>query len=254
MSDYISAVTAHWFWWIGLVLTLEPLFQRLLPKRWQQWIGGKMSDVKLAPRWFALAGAALLVVAFFQAWRDEHRNAYEAMYGKDGKAEAWSKFNACDKDRAIAQQSMNILTGQLANNNGLLLGQQDTFNRCVLALGLRNSPERPKVDVQWATMGEQRDTENAVVSQTVLFVGRTNRSLSEVRHQITCPFPFKFRTFGLSQKETLTFEFESGQDSDRVASFSLRRAWRPEATLIIVTTVAQENIHQLGECTIVTRQ
>jgi hypothetical protein len=178
------------------------------------------------------------------------------MYGKEGKAEAWAKYNACDKDRAVAQQSVNLVSSELGQRDGLLSNQQDTFNKCVLALGVKNVPESPRVDVQWMTVGEQKDKNNSVVTQTVLFVARTNVTLPEVRHKLTCPFPFKFHTDGLSQKEGLTWMFENGQDSDTTASFTIQRQWRPEQTLVVVTTIPQEHIvgGKLGRCIITAKQ
>jgi hypothetical protein len=99
--DFIKAVAAHWFWWIGLVLTLEPMYQHLLPAKWQKWIGGKMSE--LAPQWFLCTGVLLVLIAFYQSWQDEHRIVAQLIVEKSGivrEREFW-KNQSFQKDASL---------------------------------------------------------------------------------------------------------------------------------------------------------
>lgn len=84
--------------------------------------------VKLGLKHLWIVGTIFLLIAFYQGWNDEHKNAKDAMYGKDGKAEAWSKFNGCDKERAVKSALADTYSGTIANQQMLLNGQQATFN------------------------------------------------------------------------------------------------------------------------------
>lgn len=205
----------------------------------------------VATKAFWAIAVLCLLFAFDQAWQDEHRNTQAVI---QEKSDAWTKFSTCDKQLAVDEAVLKTNQGTMMTQQALLSGQQDTFNKCMLTLGMKSTPEPPRVDVQWLTMGEQHDKDNKPVSQTLVFVGRTNRPLPEVRHKLKCPFPFKFHTAGLSEKDRLAFLFENGQDSDTEASFSIQRAWQMDQTLVIVTTVATNPTLQFRECTITSKQ
>lgn len=64
---FIQAVFSHWIATLGIILTLTPL----IPEHFQRWIEGKMKrPLSLKHLW--VVGALLLLIAFYQAWNDEH--------------------------------------------------------------------------------------------------------------------------------------------------------------------------------------
>jgi hypothetical protein len=102
--------------------------------------------------WFISRGAALkknlklvavicLFVGCYTVWVFEHRNAEAAMYGRDGKSEAWPKYNECDKERAVKATLSDSCASNLSYQQSRNDSQQDLFNRCMLALGISNKPQ-----------------------------------------------------------------------------------------------------------------
>ena len=206
------------------------------------WLIDHFTKFKIPKEVYAAILVGIILWAALASYRDEHRNS---MALTQEKSEAWSKFNACDKDRAVSQQSVTLLSGQLSQRDGLLVGQQDSFNRCILSVTKQITPEPQSLDVQWMALAEHPDQGN---KQIAIFVVRTNKELPEVRHRLTCPFPFTFLMTRLSQKTIQAYMYESGQDSDASASFSIMREWPPQASLVIAIEVSPNDSKRLAEC------
>jgi hypothetical protein len=195
---------------------------------------------------FFSVGAMFLIVAFDQAWQDEHRNA-ELVIGEKRTAATESNFwkdQSYQKDASIRSQDQ-----LLAQNYGVLAQTQTSLAELSNKLVDVVKPEPQRIDVQWALLsGGQGD------KKTIAFIARTNKAIPEVRHKLTCPFPFEFRASALSQKDLLTFMYESGQDSSQEASFSIQREWLPTSTLIAVALIPQANSSQVRNCTITSKR
>jgi hypothetical protein len=210
------------------------------------WLIDHFTSKKFPKRVYVWILVGCIIWAALASYRDEHHNAQLLT---EQKKEAWGKFNQCDKERAVGQEAVNLLTSQLEQRDGMLSNQQDTFNKCILAVGVKNTPEPQKLDVQWTSIGAARDGK-----QTVLFLAQTNKPLASVRHKFTCPFQFHFISFGLSQKDPQTLLLESGQDSDKEASFSMTRDWQPGSVLVVAVSISQNDLSRVKGCTITPKQ
>ena len=115
----------------GLVSFVLSVVQAIRKKEIATWI-------------FFGIGCLCLLVAFDQAWRDEHRNV-EAV--TQSKADAWGQFNTCDKERAVNNVLVGTYESQIAQQRVSLDHQQDVFNRCVLTLQQVSIPERQRTHI-----------------------------------------------------------------------------------------------------------
>ena len=183
---FLQAVFAHWVGLLGIALTLAPL----VPQRFEQWIERKIVKTQFSFKHLWIVGAFLLVIAFYQGWNDEHNNAEEAMYGKDGKSEAWSKYNECDKERAVKTALADTYSQSVVNQQNLLNGQQDTFNRCVLSLAKEAAPESLQVDVMRWQIDETYHFANVGEVEFWVLVAIPNKIVSPLRGTVKCDAPF----------------------------------------------------------------
>jgi hypothetical protein len=164
---------------------------------------------------FFAIGAICLIVAFDQAWQDEHRNA-EILIAQRAAAEVGQNFW---KDQSYQKDgSLRARDELLTQNYGVLAETQSSLAALSNKLVDVVKPEPSRIDVQWTPLGQERDKDNAVISRTIAFIARTNKPIPEVRHKIKCPFPFEFRAAGLTQTDLLTYTYSSGQDSNQEAS------------------------------------
>jgi hypothetical protein len=170
----------------------------------EPWLRKKYPKVDA---WFVASGEALkknlklialicLFVGCYRAWVFEHRNAQTAMYGKDGKSEAWAKYNECDKQRAVDDTLTKSCSSNLTYQQSRNDGQQDLFNRCMLALGLKAAPEPRKIDVyRWKFPATYTYPNQGQVQFWVL-VAVADRATT-AKGNLKCDAPFKALTSSL---------------------------------------------------------
>ncbi|MFZ1141431.1 MAG: hypothetical protein WAN76_19785 [Candidatus Sulfotelmatobacter sp.] len=151
--------------------------------------------------WFVNRGNALkknlgaialicLFIGCYRAWVFEHNNAETAMYGKDGKSEAWAKYNECDKERAVKTVLADTYSGSIATQQAQLFQQQDTFNRCVLSLGQNAQPGALKVRFRrWAIPQiTQKDADGAPMKLWIL-LAFPNKTVFPLKGIVSCATP-----------------------------------------------------------------
>jgi len=145
-SLFVGAIVAHWmFSFGGVVLTALAIIEKLRHKDTKVWV-------------FWGAALTCLFISCYGAWTDEHHNAQDAMYGKDGKSEAWAKYNTCDKERYGKTVLVDSLGAQVSSLQTQLGNQQYTFNKCILALGVEGKPRKPTISVYSAKIMGQITT------------------------------------------------------------------------------------------------
>jgi len=174
--EWVVAVIEHWHGWLSggiLAFVLE--------------IGEKLWEWKPKKRVLAIIIGIGLLWSVFAAWRDEHRNT-EIVIGE--KATAWSQYNQCDKERAIQTTLAAGAAANLAYQQSRNDGQQDLFNKCMLALGATNKPEPARVRVK--TVGFPVSNKSPAGKDLALLVSiaEVNKNVSPLRGNFKCQIPF----------------------------------------------------------------
>jgi hypothetical protein len=236
--EWVVAVIDHWHGWVSggfLAFVLE--------------VADKLWDWKISKRTFAVILGVGLLWSVFATWRDEHNNSTVLI---QEKADAWSKYNQCDKERAIDDALTKQLTGQVGSQQVQLANQQDTFNRCVLTLQQVSIPERKKLRVK--TMGAFSVTDPQGKDTLVwLVVGFTNKTIPSLHAKLTCTESFVFQKFDIVAGGPLPAPkvgFSRAQVSDKQVTIGLQSPlWNPESPLLFMLTT-EGKTSKLGECAI----
>jgi hypothetical protein len=238
---FLRSLWGSWMVWAGGILRVIPFFEGSV----EPWLRGKHPKVDA---WFIERGAALkknlklialscLLIGCYRAWVFEHNNAQTAMYGRDGKSEAWARFNQCDKERAVkttlADSCNTNLTYQQSRNDG----QQDLFNKCLLSLGLKNKPEPLKIDAKWAwTPLKDGGKHIAVILAT------TNQRIAINAH-ITCDRQFQYLGVGFAGAQVMMVG-PAGNTNDREADLQvISPAWSQSSPLAVTVFTTDEEMH-----------
>jgi hypothetical protein len=183
-------------------------------------------------RTFWVIGSVCLVIAFNQAWRDEHHNSQLLI---DQKAEAWSKYNSCDKQLAVASSLNTTYYGQIADQRTRLDGQQDTFNRCILAIGVK-AQEPPRLTTFWAITNIKAQKPDGSMSALVAVVSETNRRFPSVDVDVKCNVPFSFNYADLPGGDLFVMQ-SNHQTSPNTVHVSINSAWSPGIPLVATLAV-----------------
>jgi hypothetical protein len=183
---FLGALWGSWMVWAGGILRMIPFLEDMI----EPWLRRKYPKVDA---WFIASGEALkknlkmiallcLLVGCYRAWVFEHKNAETAMYGKDGKSEVWSKYNECDKERAVKSSLVDTYSGELSYQRSRNDGQQDTFNRCILALSNASKPEPLRQTFLMHSIDQ--DTGKGTHANEIILL--TNRTVTPVRMRLAC--------------------------------------------------------------------
>jgi len=242
---FLHSLFASWMVWAGGMLRLIPFLETAL-ERWLRKRHAKIDAWFIAhgetlKKDLKLIGIVCLLIGCYRAWVFEHNNAQAAMYGKDGKSEAWAKYNECDKERAVddtlAKSCSSSLTYQQSRNDG----QQDLFNRCILALGLKVSPGPTNIDVhRWKFPATYTYPSEGRVQFWVL-VAIANKPIP-AKGNLKCDIPFKALTSALlTHGNSLQADYEQ-TDSKTVHVDYVHPLWSPDNPLVfdVYTPVGQE--------------
>jgi hypothetical protein len=218
--EWMVAVFEHWHGWLSgglLAFVLE--------------LGEKLWDWKPPKRAFVVILGIGLLWSVFAAWRDENHNTEVVI---NEKSDAWSKFGTCDKERFGKAILADQLSAQVTSLQTQLGGQQDTFNRCILALGLRNAPEPLTFDVQAWKFPETYTYVNVGKVQFWVMVVTANKSVSPLKGTLTCDAPFTHIANILTSHGGSLRAPSLGQINDR--SVSIEYAYPPltERTPLLV--------------------
>jgi len=246
---FLHSLFGSWMVWAGGILRLIPFIESLI----EPWLRKAHPKVDV---WFIARGNALkknlgaialicLFIGCYRAWVFEHNNAQAAMYGKDGKSEAWARYNQCDKERAVndvlAKSCSTNLTYQQSRNDG----QQDLFNRCLLELGLKSKPEPVVIKVSEAAFNANlgKDEKSAKDLRYWVIAAFVNREVTPFNGTFRCAGNFVVRQGRLaisnvrddSQLNT-SHRLEDG--GYRIESVQ-PSTWRPDRPLLFVGISAE---------------
>ena len=180
-SGWVAAVLEHWHGWVSggvLAFGLE-----IVEKVWE-W--------KIPKKAFLLILAVGLLWSVFAAWRDENHNSEELI---SQKAECYSSYNRCDKGMAVEKTLADSCTSNLVYQQSRNDGQQDVFNKCILALGLKNSPERVRIitrmfrmlGAKWSSGSTSQPSDRSLS----IVLAETNKIIQPVRVRLECERPFE---------------------------------------------------------------
>ncbi len=186
---FLQSLFGSWMVWVGGILRLIPFFESLvepslrkkLPKV-DAWFIAKGSVLK---KNLTLIAMVCLFIGCYRAWVFEHRNAQMAMYGKDGKSAAWSKYNECDKEKAIKSALADTYATQIAGQRVQLDREQDTFNRCILTLGQSTMPRPTNVKVRLASIPIGKDQAGNELKEWII-VATVSKAVSPFNGRLRC--------------------------------------------------------------------
>jgi hypothetical protein len=214
------------------------------------WRGMKGRIRKLLTRDAIYIGALCLVVFVYQfvkapysMWRDQEAAVDEAVNGKDGRLEAWSKYHECDKERAVKSTLADSCTSNLAFQQSRNDGQQDLFNKCMLAMGLRSKPEPARVQMRYTSFDTPTKADGGKPIRLWLIVAVVDKSTSPFRGTLTCDKTtriFGGRPAFAEHVDALSIgPYPVGNDSWRV-QYTDPSTWTPDTPLIF-TALQVEN-------------
>jgi hypothetical protein len=197
----------------------------------------------VARRAFLVIAGLCLLLAFDQAWRDEHKNAQILT---DQKAEAWGKYNSCDKERAVLDAVWKASTANAANQHTVLLRQQDTFNQCVLSLTKQNIQEKTKFEViTWNT--EQFVTlRDAGMKRAWIVVIIPNKAVPNPIGTLTCDTEFVVADSGVASRDAGGVRTSATQPTRNRAHAIAYQPMTPIAPFMFFTYV--EPVSNLAGC------
>jgi len=235
---FLLSVADHGITLAGLVLTVSPFLEKPVEKyvaknrkRRRRDAGRYLITLVRNLKFLAIA---CLFIGCFQAWKEERQNTDTAINGKDGRTEAWRQFNVCNTERSVKSALLEQANGQISAQVTQLSGQQDTFNKCILAMGLKQQ-EPLRMTAKWAGTGIVM-LANGVQSYVVVIVGETNQRVSNVNLDLKCNHEFNFQFAGIPSDTMWQSSSQQGADKTR-ARIVLNTPWNRETPLIVSATL-----------------
>ena len=143
------------------------LFEKFRHKETAKWLFWGLATV-------------LLLVAFYQAWSDEHRNSQVLI---DEKADIRGKLASCTGDLRASDGVRQLLEAQTRSQQLTINAQQSTTNTCVVTLAKTAIGEPPNVYVWTVGIGIIK---RPVVTEMVLVTNRRET----FRGNLECTEPF----------------------------------------------------------------
>jgi hypothetical protein len=184
---FVQGLFLSWLFWVGLVFRMTPFLDRFFEShpgeypRIERWAKRYAKDIKLV-------ASVCVLIACARVWSFEHKNTQTVI---SEKASVWGKYNQCDKDLALKSQLADVYSGTIGTQHTQLYNQQDTFNRCVLALGITNKPEPLVIRVDDASFngnyGKDRSGKDMKLWIFTVFV---NKSVSPFQGTFRCKGDF----------------------------------------------------------------
>ena len=168
--DWVVAVFEHWHGWVSggvLAFFLE--------------VGDRLKKWEIKPRIFAVILGVGLFWSVFAAWRDEHHNTATVI---DEKAKAVGDLGTCSGDLKTETEKSKLLERQNLQQQITTNSQQDSLNRCIVALGSAIRPERLRTEAWYVgTVVEKRNPQHLYMGT---WVGMTNKIVTPIRLLVTC--------------------------------------------------------------------
>jgi hypothetical protein len=188
---------------------------------------------------FFAIGALCLMVAFDQAWQDEHRNA-EILISEKSSAiqerDFW-KTQSYEKDESLRKRE--DLLGQ---NYGVLANTQMSLAALSNKLldNLRSTPL--KMNAFWVSWGLRLTKPGQADLHEGLIIAETSKSIASINLDLHCDNPFKFagRAWLVSD---LGFTSQSHQTGDNDARIVLSNGpWNPGTPLVVLVASSKEEL------------
>lgn len=227
MLAWLSAVSTHALWWIGLVLTIEPALQKLLPTDSKKWLEAHVSRIHtaLSSRWFHLIGAILIVVSFYQAWNDEHKNTQLVI---DQRAVDVSHLNECSQDLRLTRTRLADLEKLRDDKQQGFDAEQTNLTSCLTQLGKKLEPKKPQVVARFDAF-TWLNTPHPM-SEMVLV---TNQTIVPARVLISCD-----NSFGVTPRiggaQNVTMMRQQRVSSKEIIVEIESPAWSPTSPLLLL--------------------
>jgi hypothetical protein len=244
---FIKSLSGEFFFIAGILLTFTPFVERFLVKPWKKWDSAR-TKIQFHIKDLRWIGAACLLVAFYQAWSNQHDLTEDAIHGKDGRDEARAKFVACDTERSVKSSLADAYSRQLsdqgivmANQQQTINGQQASVNTCVVALGKLGKPEPLKTTVKVASLGAAKGTNNGKDFVLVVMDISTNKPVSPLHGTLKCRGKYAFVDAALAAGNHLEITSKKGMISDTEARIQIESpAWSPTTPLVVAVTAAED--------------
>lgn len=221
--QWLVALLEHWHGWVSggvLAFALE--------------LGDRLWDWKPSKKIFAVILGLGLLWSVFAAWRDEHRNS-ETLITE--KADAWSKYNQCDKLLASKTSFADGLSERVISLQGQIANQQDTFNRCIVALGVQNRPMPLMLKVKSARTDIEPESKAGKWRLWIL-VATTNKTLPSVNGILSCDTQFRLQGLSLAGEDWAMRAGDQGQiDETKVRVHFTSPPWSSDTPLIAAIAV-----------------
>jgi hypothetical protein len=180
---FLQGLLGSWMAWAGGILRVIPFFESLIEPSLRKipavdrFLTDRGPKLKTDLKKIALL---CLFIGCYRAWVFEHNNAQTAMYGKDGKSEAWSKFNSCEIERLSKSNLVDSLSQDAVHQRTQIDTQQSTVNACVTTLGKMLVPETARIRTKGFTLSSV--TQRAQTDQKVVaLVSETTRRISGLK-------------------------------------------------------------------------
>lgn len=185
-------MSSHWLFTGNVFAHLVALMSGIVSFFFAVYEASKKKQIE---SWtFFAVGGVCLIIAFDQAWQDEHRNAQLVI---EQKSAAYSDRDFWKEQSYAKDGSIRDLTNLLAGNFKTLTETQKTANNTQTALANLSSKildvTRPEaLQVRVFPLGRFRDAENPEIAPNEFtYALMTNRFLSPVSVYITCNVPIK---------------------------------------------------------------
>jgi hypothetical protein len=167
---------AHWlFTFGGIAMVAFGLWEKYKHKETAKWM-------------FWGFAVLLLLVAFYQAWLDEHHNTAVVIAEKATAVGDWGTCNGdlkaeTEKNKLLDRQNIQQQT-TINSQQSSLNSQQDSVNKCIVQLGSAIKPERLKTEA-WlvGTVIEKTDRQSPFFGSWVVL---TNKTVTPIRLLVTC--------------------------------------------------------------------
>jgi hypothetical protein len=248
LSLFFRSLLGSWMVWAGGILRVIPFLETLIEPRLRKkypkvdaWFIARGNDLKKNLKAIAVI---CLLIGCYRAWVFEHKNAEAAMYGKDGKAEAWARFNQCDKELAIKAALADTYSGQIVDQRSRLDGQQQVFNQCIVALGSASKPERLVTHAYF--IGTLYDDLKNSKDHVGNWIVATNRPVSPIQLLVQCGGVLTSASARILGTGSLAMGGWGGRFSDQKYGIGINSPpWTPTNPLLVTIHASTDSI---GSC------
>jgi hypothetical protein len=224
---FVWNVAAHWVSSMSSIVSFTlGIVELVRNKKIESWI-------------FFAVGAMFLVVAFDQAWQDEHRNSSVLIAEKSAATSERNFWKDQSYQKDVSLRSRDQL---LAQNYAALIGQQDTANKAQDSLtklsGKILDIGRPS-NLKWDSLALE-SPEQVSINPPILrsrWLLLTNKSVSPAEFTFGCSLPIdssEIKVAGSVGEVRVT-----RLDKDEWGAKVMSPAWSPDSPILVITNFSQ---------------